>query len=491
MNKSPGVARVLWNFLGGFAASLVLLTVFGSAQRVHAHPGSFADLASDLLPAVVHISLVQDVTHEGRRPPMPNFPNFPEGSPFREFFEEFFRRRIPESRRQTQRKRSVGSGFIIDSKGLIVTNDHVIEDADQIEVTLAGGAKHAAQVIGRDPKTDLALLKVELEEELPFVSFGSEEDVRVGDWVIAIGNPFGLGGTVTAGIVSGFKRDINSGPYDSFIQTDAAINWGNSGGPLFDLEGRVIGINSKIVSPSGGSVGIGFAIPASIAAGVIDQLREHGRTSRGWLGVRIQAVSEEIAAGLGMDEAKGALVSGVMAHSPASEADIRPGDVVLRFADREIERMRDLPRIVAETGVDRVVPVELWREGDLLSLDVRVGQLEEDLAGTDTQRGFQGQEERDRFLGMKLAQISGNLRQRYNIPAEMEGVMVEDVDFTSEAAQKGIGAGDVIVQVGQRAVETPGDVLESARRARQAGHSSELFLFSSGGSSFFVALQLE
>lgn len=490
--KNRGVyLRLCRKFLGVIAILFILILLnSGSMQRVQAHPGSFADLASDLVPAVVHISMIQEARYEQRFSPMPYMPQFPEGSPFRDFFEEFFRHRLPQKRPHTPRKRSLGSGFIIEPQGLIVTNDHVIEDADQIEVTIANGEKLRAQIVGRDPKTDLALLKVEAKEELPFVSFGNEEDIRVGDWVIAIGNPFGLGGTVTAGIVSGFERNINSGPYDSFIQTDAAINWGNSGGPLFDLDGRVIGVNSKIISPSGGSVGIGFAIPASIATAVIDQLREFGQARRGWLGVRIQTVSEEIAASLGMDVAQGALVSSLMPDSPASEAGIRPGDVILRFAGKKVDQMHDLPRIVAETNADSIVPVKLWRKGNSVSLKVRVGRLDEDVVVADKDSQLLRGEGTDRFLGMKLVQISKTLHQRFDIPSATEGVLVEDVDYSSEAAKKGISAGDVIVQVAQRTVATPGDVFEIAKLARRAGRSAALFLIYSAGSPYFVALHL-
>ena len=418
-------------------------------------------------------------------------PEFPEGSPFRDFFEDFFQRRLPQQ--QPPRSRSTGSGFIIDETGFIVTNDHVIEDAGLIEVTLAEGEKLPAEIIGRDPKTDLALLKIESEESLPFVEFGNEDDIRVGDWVIAIGNPFGLGGTVTAGIVSGFKRDINSGPYDSFIQTDAAINWGNSGGPLFDLEGRVIGINTKILSPSGGSVGIGFAIPASIATGIVDQLREHGETQRGWLGVRIQEVSDEIAESLGMERTEGALVSSVEDGSPASDAGIQAGDVILRFDGKTVEKMRDLPRLVAETRAQENVILDVWRNGRMIEIDARIGRLEEDLAarsrGSDN---LEGDLDADGLLlGMQLATINSALRQRFGIAGDVDGVVVEEVAFDSEASEKGVRAGDVIMQVGQTRVMTPEDVIGSIRKAREESRNAALFLFTSRNSTYFVALRLD
>ena len=468
-----------------------LLLACLAAAPARAHPENFADMVADLIPAVVHISMIQERDPVQQR--LPPMPEFPEGSPFREFFEEFFRQRLPRNPRPAPRTRSLGSGFLLSAEGLIVTNHHVIEDAEQIEVTLADGERLAAEIMGRDPKTDLALLKVETDEALPFVSFGDEEDIRVGDWVIAIGNPFGLGGTVTAGIVSGFKRDINSGPYDSFIQTDAAINWGNSGGPLFDLQGRVIGINTKILSPSGGSVGIGFAIPASIAAGVIDQLREYGETRRGWLGVRIQQVSEEIAAGLGMDEARGALVSGVTPDSPAQKAGIRAGDVILRFADRPVEKMRDLPLLVAETRADRRVGVDLWRNGEPLRLEARVGRLQEEeyAALGDSPALDEEAAQADHVLGMALAPMSDTLRERFGIGPDVRGVVVEELEFDSEAAEKDIHPGDVIVQVGPNPVATPREVRAQIRQARAQGRSAALFLFRSRGAVQFVALRLE
>ena len=474
--------------------SLLLLTPFGSgAAQAQEHPGSFANLVPDLIPAVVHISTTQEFeTPQNRLPPLPEFP---EGSPFHDFFEDFFQRRFPQQQQRIPpRARSTGSGFFIDANGLIVTNDHVIADADVIEVTLADGKKFPASIVGRDPKTDLALLQVEADSDIPFVEFGNEEDIRVGDWVIAIGNPFGLGGTVTAGIVSGFNRDINSGPYDNFIQTDAAINWGNSGGPLFDLEGKVIGINTKILSPSGGSVGIGFAIPASIAIGVIDQLREYGETRRGWLGVRIQEVTDEIASSLGMEKAGGALVSSVTEGSPASEAGIRAGDVILRFGGEEVEKMRDLPRIVAEASADKSVRIEVWRGGELINIEARIGRLEEDFAQATDDSPSQLQEEENTsnvFLGMQLARMSDAVRMRFGIPEDIEGVVVMEVAFDSEAAEKGVRPGDVILQLGQRAVESPEDILKSIEQTREAGRSAALFLFASQDAPYFVALRLE
>ena len=457
--------------------------------RAQEHPGSFADLVPKLSPAVVHISTAEKVQPLRRRTPIPRFP---EGSPFHDFFEEFFeRRQFPQ--RQQPRPRSTGSGFIIDETGLIVTNDHVIENADLIEVTLTDGVKLPAEIIGRDPKTDLAVLKIESDAPLPFVEFGDEENIRVGDWVIAIGNPFGLGGTVTAGIVSGFNRDINSGPYDNFIQTDAAINWGNSGGPLFDLEGRVIGINTKILSPSGGSVGIGFAIPASIAVGIVDQLRSFGETRRGWLGVQIQAVSDEIAASLGMKTPRGALVSSVEDNGPAGEAGIRPGDVILRFDGEPVEKMRDLPRLVAETDAHENVTLGVWRDERTIEIDVQIGRLEEDSAGISNEFDGteEGMDEDGSILGMKLATIDSALRERFNIGGNTEGVIVEQIAPDSEAFGKGVRAGNVVAQVGGKRVTSLEDVIGSIKKAREDSRSAVLFLFTSRNTVRFIALNFD
>ncbi|MCL4170902.1 UNVERIFIED_CONTAM: hypothetical protein GTU68_030060, partial [Idotea baltica] len=304
-------------------------------------------------------------------------PEVPDGSPFQEFFEEFFNRQNP-GEDQARRVQSLGSGFVVDgTEGIIITNNHVIEGADEITANFNDGTKLKAEIIGTDEKTDLAVLKVEPEAPLKAVSLGDSDSIRVGDWVMAIGNPFGLGGTVTVGIVSARNRDINSGPYDNFIQTDASINRGNSGGPLFDMDGNVIGINTAIISPSGGSIGIGFAIPAKTATRVIEQLREFGETRRGWLGVRIQEVTDEIAESLGMDEAMGALVAGVTDDGPAAKAKVEPGDVIVRFDGNEVETMRELPRMVAETAIGKDVEVIVLRKGEEVTISVTLERLEE------------------------------------------------------------------------------------------------------------------
>src|SRR5205823_4830656 len=353
---------------------------WGSAAARPA-PDSFADLAEKLLPSVVNISTTQTLKSDrGRERAGPEVPQFPPGSPFEEFFRDFFDRGAPKSGRpeaQPRKATSLGSGFIIDPAGYVVTNNHVIADADEITVILHDDTNLKAELIGRDTKTDIAVLKVKTDKPLSAAVWGDSDAARVGDWVVAIGNPFGLGGSVTAGILSARQRDINSGPYDDFLQTDASINRGNSGGPMFNMDGQVIGINTAIYSPSGGSIGIGFAIPSALAKGVVAQLigEPDHIVHRGWLGVRIQAVTDEIAESLGLDKAKRALVASVNDIGPAQGGSIQPGDVILTFDGKPVTDMRHLPRLVAETPVDKSVPVTVWRKRKETPLHVKVGKL--------------------------------------------------------------------------------------------------------------------
>ncbi|MGE0714572.1 MAG: Do family serine endopeptidase, partial [Alphaproteobacteria bacterium] len=358
-------------------AAAAAATVWTATASARAAPESFADLAAKLLPAVVNVSTSQQTRGgspqaERRRPEMPQVPP---GSPFEDFFKEFFERNRPDA--GPRRQASLGSGFIIDASGLVVTNNHVIADADEITVILHDDTSLKAEIVGRDAKTDLALLRVKSSKPLPSVKWGDSDTARVGDWVLAIGNPFGLGGSVTAGILSARQRDINSGPYDDFIQTDASINRGNSGGPLFNMAGDVIGVNTAIFSPSGGSIGIGFSIPSALAKPVIQQLKDFGRTRRGWLGVRIQGVTDEIADSLGLGRPRGALIASTTDKGPAAEAGIQAGDVVLTFDGRDITDMRRLPRVVAETPINKRAKVVVWRKGKEMSFDVKVGELDE------------------------------------------------------------------------------------------------------------------
>jgi len=449
-------------------------------------PESFADLAEKLLPAVVNISTTQVI--EGR--PGVEMPRVPPGSPFEEFFKEFFERNRPQQ--QQRRATSLGSGFFIDTAGYVVTNNHVIQDADEIAVVLNDDTRLEAEVVGRDPKTDLAVLKVNPPAGLTAVEWGDSDDSRVGDWVIAIGNPFGLGGTVTTGIISARGRDINAGPYDDFLQTDASINRGNSGGPMFNFDGGVIGVNTAIFSPSGGSIGIGFAVPSNSAKAVVRQLIEHGTVRRGWLGVHIQAVTDDIAETLGLEDAEGALVASVIEDGPAEKAGIKNGDVILEFDGKKVEKMRRLPRIVADTEVGKSVDVTVWREGRATELEVEIGALEEG----EKQLAARGSDRRDtsdsvEVLGLTLAGIDDKLRERFNLDGETKGVVVTDIDATGAAAEKGVRPGDVVVKVSQDEISSPGEVAAKIDEAREAGRRSVLFLLEGQGGLRFVALRID
>jgi serine protease Do len=461
-------------------------------QRLRDRLPSFADVAEGLVASVVNISTSQRVTGSRGIP----IPEVPEGSPFQEFFEDFFNRSEP-GERTPRRVQSLGSGFVIDPDGTIVTNNHVIADADEITVNFSDGRRLVAEVIGRDPKTDLAILKVESEEPLPATRFGDSGGLRIGDWVMAIGNPFGFGGTVTVGIVSALERDINSGPYDRFIQTDASINRGNSGGPLFNLDGEVVGINTAIISPTGGSIGIGFAVPTEVAVPVIQQLREFGETRRGWLGVRIQEVTDEIAESLGMERARGALVAGVTRGGPADAAGLEAGDVVVEFDGREVPSMRDLPRMVADAPVGKRVPLVVLRRGERQTVEVELGRLEE---GEEMMaRLDRGEEEPEgleplgtQTLGLTLEALSEENRTEYGVGEGVEGVLVTAVEPGSPADEKGIQPGDVVMEVSQEPVAAPEDVAARIDQLRSEGRRSALFLVASQNDDMrFVAVRIE
>lgn len=496
--------------------TVILFTItFLLALPLNAHagnlPDSFADLVEELSPAVVNISTVKKISRDNNMRQFKQFQfQFPPGSPF-EQFKEFFDQLDPESsplpqedsdkfseepqneEEYAEEAQSLGSGFIISKDGYIVTNNHVIAEADEITINLSDDTKATAEVIGTDKKTDLALLKIEVNRNLPYVEFGDSDDARVGDWVIAIGNPFGLGGSVSAGIISARARDINAGPFDDFIQTDAAINKGNSGGPLFDTDGNVIGINTAIFSPSGGNVGIGFAMPSALAEPVIKQLRTNGRVQRGWLGVKIQTVTEEIAEGLGLRKASGALVAEVTPNSPAAEAGIQVGDVILSFNGKDIATMRKLPRIVADTDIGKTVKSHVWRNGKKETLNVKVGEFKEDeqqKIAEKPKKEPQNTIQSEKHLGMKLATVNEELAKKFKLNTINEGVIVISVDRGSDAASKGIRRGDVIISANQQSLDSVKDLHKIIDRAKDKKRSSILLLMNRNGESIFITVKL-
>ena len=487
------------------AASLALATALavpampGVVAPAYARPApdSFADLAAKLLPAVVNISSSTTVTAQNSPGFGPELPQFPPGSPFEQLFRDFMERHKNRESPQAppRRMQSLGSGFIIDPKGIIVTNNHVIDGADEITVTLQDGTSLKASLVGRDTKTDLAVLRVKPDKPLPALAFGDSDKSRVGDWVLAIGNPFGLGGTVTAGIISARGRDIQQGPYDNFIQTDAPINRGNSGGPLFDMDGQVIGINTAIYSPSGGSIGIGFSIPSNLAKNVVEQLRDYGHPRRGWLGVKIQQVTPDIAESLGLKEPAGAMVASVDDSGPASKAHLRTGDIILKFDNQDIKEMRVLPRIVAETEINKTVPVTVWRDGKEQTLQVKVGELPDDqqtkLASTNPDKPVPPKPLNLSSLGLKIAPITPDARDKYQIGQDQKGVVITDVGQGTAAAERGLKPGDVIVEVQQEEVATPAEVLDRVEKVRKSGRASVLFLVQSSDGLRWVPLSLK
>jgi len=489
----PARARIAALAVFAFALGALATLAPASAER---GPKSVSAVAEALIPAVVNISTSQTV----KGPQGVPLPRVPKGSPFEEFFEEFFNRRGGGPAPADRKVSSLGSGFVVDGKqGLIVTNHHVIEGADEIIVNFHDGSKlKVDKVLGMDTKTDLALLKVTPEKPLAEVRFGSSENMKVGDWVMAIGNPFGLGGSVTVGIISAKQRDIQSGPYDDFLQTDAAINKGNSGGPLFNMEGEVIGVNTAIISPTGGSIGIGFAVPADTATSVVDQLREYGETRRGWLGVKIQSVTEDIAESLGVSENTGALVASVSPGGPAEKAGIEAGDVIVTFDGKAITSMRTLPRVVAQTPIGKSVNVDVLRKGQRMSFSVEVGRLSEEgeaSAGNDDQQGGTADEPQagERWLlGLKLAPLTDALRAQHGFDAKVKGVIVLEVDAASQASGRNIKAGEVVVEAAQEPVAELADLVKAIERMKSTGRKQVLLRIEDNkGDMRFVAVPIE
>lgn len=504
------------------ASALVLpaLPVLAQSAAVQQRgPASVADLAEGLLDAVVNISISQDAEGSDADSGSPS-PKVQKDAPFEQYFNDYFNKRKKDGGKN-RKVNSLGSGFVIDPAGYIVTNNHVIEGADEIDVNFADGTTLEAKLIGTDTKTDLAVLKVEPKAPLKAVKFGDSRKMRIGDWVMAVGNPFGLGGTVTVGIVSARGRNINAGPYDNFIQTDAAINKGNSGGPLFNMDGDVIGVNTAIISPSGGSIGIGFSIPSEIAMNVIEQLKTYGETRRGWLGVRLQPVTDDMVKTLGLDKARGALVSSVIAGGPADGGPIKAGDVIVSFDGRPVKQARDLPLIVAESPIDTDIKAVVMRDGKETTVTVRLKQMAKD-AEDDTEAAPEalddggssdeakpqkpekpGKPEKPQdggkavapdgpVLGMVLKALDDDVRKQYSIEKSVEGVVVTEVEPGSPAAEKGIVAGDVIVEIAQEFIASPADAAAKITALKQADRrNAQVMIANAKGDLRFVALRLE
>jgi len=473
----------------GLLSGALMLTFLGAAGTAET-PASFADLAAKVTPAVVNIAskhkLVQAGDDNGHLPFV-----VPKGSPFEDFFKHFNERQRPNNGAEAM---ALGSGFIVDPAGYVVTNNHVVGEATDINVTLTTGKTYPAKLIGTDKKTDLALLKIESPTALPAVSFGDSDAVRVGDWVMAVGNPFGLGGTVTSGIVSARSRDLNSGPFDDFLQIDASINQGNSGGPTFSTAGEVIGINTAIFSPNGGSVGIGFAIPSNLAKPIIATLRDHGSVERGWLGVQIQGVTPEIAVAVGLDKPAGAIVSEVMPDGPAAKAGLQRGDVILTFAGKAVDRLHDLPRLVAAAAIGGKAELTLWRDHAKQTVTVAVAKLADEqvsaTANADDNAPAAPAADSVETLGLTLASLTPDLRQQFGIAETVDGVVVTAVAEDGPAAKRGLQPGDVIEQIGSAPVATPQQVASLAKAARAQNRNAVLLLVNRQGDEIFVAVEM-
>ena len=449
----------------------------------------FADLIEQVSPAVVHVATSGVVD---RRSQIPDF-NFPEGSPFQDFFEQFRNQQPNDEQSQRSRPLGIGSGFIISADGYVVTNNHVISRADEIIVTLTNGEEYTAELKGTDAKTDLALLKLNTSDDLPFVKFGDADKSRVGDWVLAIGNPFGLGGSASTGIISARGRDINSGPYDDYIQVDAAINRGNSGGPLFNLQGEVIGINTAIYSPNGGSVGIGFSIPSTLAKTVIQQLQDSGEVERAWIGVQIQPLNDELAEGFDRSNDHGALVASVVPGKPADKAGIQAGDIILSFDGNSIDEMRDLPKIVAQSEVGKKYEVGIWRNGKDRSLTIETDRFPEDdaVAGlVSPNQSTTPKSEQDDVFGASLSKLTDDVRRQYDINDDIDGVVVIDVDRYGLAAQNGIRLGDVITSVNNVKVLKVNDIQDEIKDAKKDGRDKVVVLLQRNNGSRFIPFDL-
>ena len=485
MDIQMGFSRIVGQLIRLKFILFVILLVLLNAPLVGARgaPESFADLVEKLSPAVVNITSTTLMKQQ------PEFnPSIPPGSPFEEFFREFQDRGNPKNSPKRRRRGSaLGSGFIISSDGFVVTNNHVIENADEIEIEMIDGTLIQAVVFGRDEKTDIALLKVNSEKDLPYVEFGDAAKSRAGDWVLAIGNPLGQGFSVSAGIISARGRSLN-GSYDDFIQTDAAINKGNSGGPLFDMSGKVIGVNTAILSPNGGSIGIGFSMSSSVVQKVVNQLRNFGETRRGWLGVRIQDISKDVADALGLKSTEGALVTDVP-EGPARDAGLKSGDIIREFDGQVIDSTRTLVRVVADSPVGKSVPVKIIRDGEELMKSVKLGRLEDALASKE---GTKPKTQKTIIIaGMTLSTITDEIRTQMELDVDTDGLLVSNVEVGSDAETKGIRKGDIIIKSGQKSITAPMDLRDEIDNALDSARKSILLLIYRDGARRFIALTLQ
>ena len=480
-------ARPCREFGAALVALLLIQVSYGHASYV---PESFADLVEDLNPAVVNVTVTH--TAEAVDPSLRNqIPNPFRGTPFEDLFREF-RDRPTQPDQGLRRRSSFGSGFIISEDGHIVTNNHVVSGATEIMVDFFDGTSADATVVGADPKTDIAVLRVNVDEPLPVLEFGDSDKARVGDWVLAIGNPLGQSFSASAGIISARGRALD-GAYDDYIQTDAAINRGNSGGPLFNLDGEVIGVNTIIISPTGGSIGLGFAMSSNVVAPVVHQLLDHGETRRGWLGVSIQDIDPEISEAIGLESQDGALVTSILNDGPAMDAGIVQGDVILSLDGTEIEDVRSLVRLVGRSEIGKEVPVTIFRDGEEMTVSVVLGRREDAERDQILPAAFSPEEpETDNLLGMELSSLNDELRETFGLDNETEGVVITDVDIESEAYSKGLRAGDIITEFGHEKIELPGDVASVLAGKRDAGQESVLVLVERGdGATRFVGLSIE
>jgi len=489
-------------FIFSFSILLFALPVWAASET----PPGFADLVEKLLPSVVNISTTQMVKagSEDMDEMFPNGPdsdNVPPTGSLPDLLKKYYdnqnhkgNNKDPKDSDETEAM-SLGSGFIIDENGYIVTNYHVVNEAEDITVTLSDNTQLKAKIIGSDAKTDIALLKVNSKKKLSPAKWGDSDNARVGEWVIAIGNPFGLGGSVSAGIVSARARDINSGPFDDFLQTDAAINRGNSGGPLFNTAGEVIGINAAIFSPSGGSVGIGFAVSSSLVEPLIKQIKETGHIKRGWLGVKIQTVSDDIANNLSLDKARGALVIDVSKGSPADLAGIVDGDIILKFDGKNIESMHKLPRIVADTQIGKIVKVQIWRKNQIKYLEIKTAELKESVAENEDQEPKKSNKQQSdtatRLLGLDVTDLNYSLRQKFTIKDDVKGVLIVNVDSKSNAGKQGLQAGFVITSVNQEPIQSVIDLKNALSRAKKNNKETILLFVIRVDEAFFIALPLK